>query len=140
MTNVYLLAGILVFGFLFIYCAYLEMPGLKIKPLSVKKGAWEYSEGFADKHCSPCGSDSILICTRVLHPVYEMKPKASDQRLLDKQPLLEMLLNGGVCKFRLWTRCGKIQGIILFSGSLSSPKPKSRLGSALPCSSGCAVA
>lgn len=54
------------------------MSGLKIRPLSLKKGAWEYSEGFPDKHCSPCGSDSILICTRLLHPVYEMKPKASD--------------------------------------------------------------
>lgn len=54
------------------------MSGLKIRPLSLKKGAWEYSEGFPDKHCSPCGSDSILICARLLHPVYEMKSKASD--------------------------------------------------------------
>lgn len=38
-TNVYLLAGILVFGFLFILCAYLEMPDLKIKtPLCEERG------------------------------------------------------------------------------------------------------
>lgn len=42
MTNVYPLAGLLVFGFfLFMFCAYF-VPGLKFRPLSAKKGAREY--------------------------------------------------------------------------------------------------
>lgn len=50
------------------------------------------------------------------------------QRLLDKQPLLEMLLNGGVCKFRLWMRnVAKYKDSSCFRVPYTLPSPKAGL-------------
>lgn len=68
-----------------ILCLLQKMPSLKIRPVSGKKGPREYSRKLLWLVLSPWGSDSILNCTRVLCPVYEMKPKTSDlQTCLEK--------------------------------------------------------
>jgi len=49
------------------------------------------------------------------------------QRLLDKQPPLEMLLDWGVCKFRLWTRNVVIRKESSCFQVLTPPSPKAGL-------------
>lgn len=61
-----------------------------------------------------------------------MRLNLTKQRLLDKQPPLEMLLNGGVCKLRLWPRSAVIGEESSCFQVLTPPSPKAGLAPVSP--------